>query len=456
MGGYFAVVMIAAGVFFPLFVEKTAPGTDPAALLDTYLLAGLLGLVAVRFFLQPSLHTDVRPYLHLPLDHARLARVVLGLSVVGLINGLALCFLVPVWFSTVLPAAAGLGGALAWSVGVGALVLTTHYLVLRLRILSDRHGARFWGGAALVVGLLALDQTVGPQLVPATSAWFFDTLAQGGWAALVLPLLLLGSVFVVSVRLFLHSLRTESARSSRRWGSGGGRWLERLTHAGPAGALVAVGVKLVLRNNRAFIPAVMGVLAVAYVLMLADDGFGFMLGFAGLISSGGFALFYGQNIFSWSGAHLPGLLTRAPSLRTIVRARLRLLQGSCLVLYLLALPLYVWFLPDFLLAHTTFLFFNAGVICPLILLTALFATKAVDLSAGVFSNQGGNNWVQLPFGLFIFLFAFAVGIPPAPWPLWLAGGLGLLGLLASPLWTQALTRLFAWRRYRMLDSFRSA
>jgi hypothetical protein len=446
---YFGLSAGTAGLFFPIMLKGS--GIDPATLLNKFFLVGFLVLLAIRFFFQRSPRTDLRPYLLLPLSARRLAHSVQLLSVIGVINGLAICFLVPVWFSTIRPVAEGSG--YNWIGGALALMLATHYLVLPLRIFARRYQWRFWLGAGLVAGALAFDQALGPQLVTHASRVLFQALMNGSVTAFTVTLGGLGIIYFGGVHLLLRALRTEFPDQRRRRS---GRWLAKITQADPVDALASVEIKLALRSSHARTQLVLSLLCGFYLFVTPDLNSAFFLGFAGLISTGGFAMFYGQLLFSWDGAHFEGLLTRTPDLHTLLVTKLRVLQGSCMLLYLFWLPFVVGLRPGFLIVHSLFLLFNLGVTCPLVLLASLFNKTAVDLSKGSFSNQGAFNWTQIPFVVLIFGMGTLVMLLPAPWHLMLTAGLGLAGLAASPLWTRALTRLFAQRRYQMLAGFRAS
>jgi hypothetical protein len=458
LGGYVAVAAIALGALFPVMAAELAPQADPVALLNAHLLTGLLGLVVTRFFFQPSPRTDLRPYLPRPLPRHRLAHLVQGLSAVGLFNGLALCFLVPAWLSTVRPAASA--GGFAWLGGALLLVLATHYLVLPLRIGAGWYGRRFWIGAGAAGALLALDQAAGPHVVQGLSERLFGTLLSGRMAGLLVPAALAAGAYAASVRLLLRALRTDPGGASR---GGRLRLLQRplawLVRRGAVEALVAVELRLILRNNRPRTHIAFSVLiGLGWPFFLRGDmaDSAFIAALAGLVSTGAFAMSYGQHLFSWNSAHLAGTLARTRSPRTLIASKLWLMQGFCLVLWLLGLPLVLMTLPGFAPVHAAFLLFNAGITCPLHVATGALATKPLNLSKGMFFNYEGLSWLTFANIAVLFGLAFVLTLPPAPWGLVLTGGAGLVSFAATPLWTRALARLFAKRRHRMLAGFRAS
>lgn len=235
-----------------------------------------------------------------------------------------------------------------------------------------------------------------------------------------MPAALAAGAYAASVRLLLRALRTDPGGASR---GGGLRLLQRplawLVRRGAVGALVAVELKLILRNNR---PCT----HVAFSVLM------------------------------WNSAHLAGMLARTRSPRTLVASRLWLMQGFCLVLWLLGLPLVLIIFPGFAPAHAAFLLFNAGITCPLHVATGALATKPLNLSKGMFFNYEGLSWLTFANIAVLFSLAFVLTLPPAPWGLVLTGGVGLVSFAATPLWTRALARLFAKRRHRMLAGFRAS
>ncbi|WP_263831322.1 DUF5687 family protein [Salinibacter sp.] len=183
---YFGSLFVAVGWFFPEIMAEVAPEQDPLRLLNEFLLYGAVGLVPMRFFLQRSAGSDVRPYLPLPLRRAQVVRILQMLSSLSLLNLLPVVVLASLWGRTVLPATSAMGAAF-WAIGALLLVATTQFLNGLLRAVWDRHAGLVLGAAGLLAVVVAGGSWTGGQLLQSASAGLFGGLAAGR----ILPMTLL-------------------------------------------------------------------------------------------------------------------------------------------------------------------------------------------------------------------------------------------------------------------------
>jgi hypothetical protein len=178
----------------------------------------------------------------------------------------------------------------------------------------------------------------------------------------------------------------------------------------------------------------------------------------GIFASGTFALNYGQLMFSWESTYFDGFLARNIRPEELILAKLMLLQGSCLVFFLLSLPLFMLLSPELLLLHVTFLFYNAGITSVLMLALAVRNQRRVNISkSGSFFNYEG-------FSIMHWVWILPTIAPPAillhllqsiNWTaLLFIGGLGVTSLVLSKRWSQYFTERLLDRKYVMALGFR--
>ncbi|WP_263820233.1 DUF5687 family protein [Salinibacter sp.] len=454
---YFGSLFVAVGWFFPEIVAEVAPGQDPLRLLNEFLLYGAVGLVPMRFFLQRSAGTDVRPYLPLPLRRAQVVRILQVLSSLSLLNLLPVVVLASLWGRTVLPATSAMGAAF-WAIGALLLVATTQFLNGLLRAVWDRHAGLVLGAAGLVAVLVVGSNWMRTGVLRAASAWRFGGLAAGR----ILPLIVLiaGTAALAGaahrmLRRRLYSVlgdadspRTQSTGLLQGIGHGQGRVV----------SLALLDLKLILRNKRPRQMLGAGLLVIGPFLLILLLGekippmneviFGFLL-------SGYLGLTYTQFGYAWHGTHFDGFLARAVAPRLLVQAQFVTFVGLCMAPLMLIVPVIAAVRPQLLASLGSFFLYNAGVTAPLLLVLGTWSRTALKLDQSTFFNyQGTSSYhflmvlpiMGLPIGLVV-----GVGLSST---LLVAAGLGLLGLVTVPLWTRGVGRLLWRQRHAMAMGFR--
>jgi hypothetical protein len=454
---YFGMLFVAAGWYYPQVVGEVAPGQEPLQLLNEFLLYGALGLVPVRFFLQRSAGSDVRPYLHLPLRRAQVVRIMQVLSSLSLLNLLPLVVLASLWGSTVRPATSAMGAA-GWAVGALLLVATTQFLNSLLRAVWDRHAGLVLGGVGGLAVVVVGSHWMGPGVLRAVSTWCFEGLA----AAHIAPLLALGGTAGGTALAAHRALRgrlysvlgdTEPTRAPTGTvlrGHGRG-W-------GEVASLAFLDVKLILRNKRPRQMLAAGLLVLGPFLLIPLVGgkiipmnkviFGFLF-------SGNVGLTYTQFSYAWHGPHFDGLLARAVSPRSMVRAQLVTFVGLCALPLAFLGPLVAGVRPQFLAPLGSLLLYNVGVTAPTLLGLGVWARTAMNLNQSTFFNYQGTSTYHF------FVVLLVMGVPVGmvigiglPTTLFVAAGLGTLGLGTAPLWIRGLGRLLRGQRHAMAAGFR--
>ena len=459
MGLYVSFTLIVLGLYFDLFASRLAPGHLPVALVNAYALPAFFGLFTLRFLFQKTPSLKLRPYLHLPIARSRLVRFFQATSLLSLHNVYPLLFFAPFWGRYVLgtyPSA----GAAAWLAGVVCALVASNFANLLIRSVLTRHETRFLLTMGGFLTLVYLDERFGYHLAQTASTALFDALLHDSTAALLLVLAFPVWLAAASHRMLLQRLRTEERLRPARRNTWRLPWLE---NAGPVGQLLLLEARMMWRNRRPrhylLISLLFSTLYLLFFLANPAVKDGFILGAViGLFASGGFVLNYGQLMFSWESSYFDGLLARNVSPGKLILAKLLLLQGSCLALFLLSLPLFLWFRPDLLGLHAAFLFYNAGVTTVVVMTLALRNRRPVDASksGGFFNYEGFSaaHWLwfvptALPPTLFLFFFRHA---PQSG--LIILGALGLASLLLVRLWVAYFASRFARHKYAMAEGFR--
>jgi len=456
---YVAATLAGVGYFAERFLSYLSLEISALELLHDYLLGLFIALLGVRFFFQRPPRLRMTPYLHLPMARSRLVAYFQVSSLVSLHNVLPLFLLVPFWWTNVWPALPT-DGALVWAAGVLSCLVASHYVTLAFRLLLDRH-LRLAGGLLVLLCLTQIvDQWLGAGWTATASSTMFGALAAGDLLLLGLLLTTTGAFAAVTTIGLHQALR--SARQVQRRASVLARLLR--FRSSVIFNLVLLELKMMIRTKRPKQYVYVSViLAVLYTGLLLSD-YNMIRGpimdsFLGLFASGAFALNYGQLMFAWESRHFDGLLSRDLSPQQLVLAKLMVLQLSCLAMFLVCLPFFLWLAPRLLTLHVAFLFYNVGVTCVLMLTLAVRNEKRVSTSEGHFFNYQG-------FSLWHWLWLLPTVAPPAALligisnspatAITLIASLGLLNMLLAWPWARVLGRYLTQRRYVMAAGFRTA
>ncbi|HMB90198.1 MAG TPA: DUF5687 family protein [Rhodothermales bacterium] len=456
---YFVFVLIGLGYFFGRLFAPTLATGGARVLLNAHMLAILSGTLGMRFFFQRPPRMEIGPYLHLPIRRNQLLRYFQAASLISVHNFYPLLFFVPFCMRYVIPVQ-GWETGIIWLLGIVCCLLITHYLNTVLRVMVERYARVMLALALLLVAAQMVDTSMGTGVTHELSSLVFNRLATGDLVILAeLAVILIATVLISTqaLRLNLHAVRSGGAQRRRAtpFNLSFGR--------SPIPNLILLELMMMWRNKRSkqYVLISVGVSTAYTALLLSDFNalFGNVMAAAvGLFASGVFALNYGQLMFAWESRYFDGLIARDLKPQHMVLAKFMVLQGSCLVLFLVSLPLFIWLARELLMLHVAFLFYNAGVTSILMLLLAVYNRKRVNASEGSFFNYQG-------FSVMHWLWIIPTIIPPAVLMYLLEGtpgtalsliaALGLVSMLLAWPSSKFIARVLTRRKYVMATGFRS-
>jgi hypothetical protein len=456
---YAALVLVTLGLFFDRFSMTLLPDVPPVEIVNQSLVATFITLFFLRFLLQKTPRMKVVPYLHLPIQQHRLVTFFQTASLLSVHNIYPLFFFIPFWMRFVV-AGDSIEGNLMWIGAIILLILSSHFANLLIRGILRRQVGLFYLLMTILIGTAYIDEVAGVGLQQRMSGFMFSDLLSGSATSLVL---FLAWAFFVMVASTFHLARSLSDPE--------GEHGEKLPDAhsfqvpdewGILGHLVRSELLLMWRNRRPRHYLLLSIFFSTFYLVLmlsSGDVFGGVAfpALLGLFASGGFALNYGQLMFCWDAANYQALITRNIAFHTMVRAKLIVLRTSCLLLFLLSLPLFIALRPDLVALHTAFLFYNVGITSALVMELATRNKQRLDVTqgGGFFNFEGISArhmlWI-IPTALPPVLFLQAMHESPDL-------GLTILALigLGSLIFTEPLTRYFARglriRKHTMVEGF---
>lgn len=457
---YAVFILLVLGFYFDRFSAILAPDENAVVLVNRYLIAIFLSLFFVRFLFQQTPRMKLAPYLHLPVRKRTLVTFFQLSSLLSVHNFYPLLFFGPFWFCFVRPEQAALSEGL-WILAIFAMIVGSHFGNLVLRSVLRQRAALFYPLLVLLLTVSALDELMGYGMTATLSEHLFSQILSADFISITF---LIGVPVVLaawSSLLLNRTLREPTSGSSESPVHRGGIRIPRIM--GVTGQLLQLEILLMWRNRR---PRHYLILSLVFstmylVIMMATENVYESVMFDGLIglfASGGFVLNYGQLMFSWDSTHFDGLLARNVTFRQMVRAKLILLQASCLVLFVISLPLFFWLKPELISVHFAFLLYNAGVTSVLVMDLATRNSDRVDIAqSGSFFNYEGfssKHWLWfIPTALPPTLFMIAVR-DHLFWGLVGLATVGFISLLVTDLWTSYFSRALVLRKYKLAQGFR--
>ncbi len=458
---YVGFTLFVLGYHFDRFSAVFFPSTSPVIVVNQYLLAAFLSLFFIRFLFQQTPRMKLSPYLHLPILKRDLVIFFQASSLISIHNVYPMLFFIPFWMRFVQPLHESVASWL-WIISIAGLIGASHFGNLVLRSILRTRAVYFYPLIVLLIAISILDETSGYGMTRTLSEFIFSQILSTNMVSFTLTMGIFVTLGVWSSVLLLRTLRRPITAApdpvvARK---------ERIMPArfGITGQLFYLELLLMWRNRR---PRHYLILSLVFstmylVLMMATKlayGAAVFDGLIGLFASGGFVLNYGQLMFSWDSTHFDGLLVRNVTFKQIVRAKLLLLQASCLILFVVSLPLFFWFKPELVIVHVAFLFYNAGITTVLVMDLATRNSQPVDISqSGSFFNYEGfssKHWLWfIPTAVPPTLFMVAVQDHLFAGLFFLAT-LGFVSLLCTDLWTSYFSRGLLSRKYEIAEGFRN-
>ena len=311
----------------------------------------------------------------------------------------------------------------------------------------------------VVLAFIALDYFGGFSIRHFSSV-LFNRLLTTPLLCIVAIALAIASFYNNRAYLLRNFYLEEMTKSEGQKSSVDYTWLNRF---GEVGDLIALDLKLILRNKR---PRS----AVLYSGILLFYGFFFfktkvlnkgvlanaMLG--GIFTTGYLFINYGQFLFAWQGNYFDGLMASNIQLKTYIKGKLMLLTAFSTVALLLTLPygLLSWkIIPIEIAAY----FFNIGIHSMVCIYFATRNYKAIDISKTSRFTFKGSGPAQYLYVLLIFFIGMVLYMPVSfllgAWAAVIAvGTVGLISFLLRDWWIDILSKEMAIRKHRILEGFR--
>lgn len=460
--GILIFIMILNFFFLGLFMNdlllEIFPGKDPVTVFNGYIFYYLLLDLFLRLMLQAVPGMSIQPYLHLNLPRATLSHYLLLKTLGSVFNYLPFAIIIPFALRN-----AGTPSSfycwMAWIFGIYLFLLFNAYLAVFVkRRALDRPSLEI--GLGVVILTLGLLEYYGVYSITGFSASLFTGLA-GNPLFLILPAMILVVMYGINFFWLRGALTIEQIERNSSREKTSLKGFDFLDKWGTFGMYLQLELKLIYRNKRLkqAIPGSLAMLLLGFIIYGYEEyqGMTFFLIYMGILFIGMFMIYYGQFVLAWESPYFDKILTENIDFPQYIKAKYRIMQGSCLVFYLLLLPYSIYGEMIFYVNSAVFLF-NIGINAPYLIWTGTSNRERLDLDASYFTWQGKKGR-QIGIAFLLILFPLIVYLPVKffvnePAGLMAIAIAGVVGLLYSKTLLKSITKKVLRHKYEMAEGFR--
>ncbi len=446
------------GLFMNDLLLEFYPDKNPVTLFNGFIVYYLMVDLFLRLMLQAVPGMSIQPYLHLNIRRATLSHYLLMKSLGSVFNYLPFAIIIPFALTN----AGNQSPSYYWTIwifGIYLFLLFNAYLaVLFKRRALDKPILEIILG--LVILMLGLLDYYGIYSLTNLSASLFANLLSNP-LFLLLPMTILVLMYGINFQWLRGALSLEQMERSSRRERSSLKGFDFLDKWGEIGIYLQLELKLILRNKRLkqAIPGSLAMLLLGFVIYGYEEyqNMTFFLIYMGIIFIGMFMVYYGQFVLAWESHYFDKILTEKIDLLQYIKAKYRIMQFSCLILYILLLP-YALFDGMILYVNSAVLIFNIGINATYLLWTGTSNRERIDLDASYFTWQGKKGR-QIAIVFMLIIFPLLVYLPVKlilnEYAGIVAVGIaGLIGLLLSQTLLEKIAKKLERIKYEMADGFR--
>lgn len=452
--------MLAAGFVIDKIIENTFPDRGVIEVFNSFILYYFLGDLFMRFYLQDVPAMEIRPYLLLPIKKSYIIHFMLTKSVLTFFNLIPLFLSLPFALKQILPSY-GTMNTVLWLLSIYLIVFCNSFITVYLKKRLSEKPLIPIIFSLLLLGIGGLNY-FNIFSLDSISSSLFNSVSNGPVLPIILLCLLVG-IYLLDFDLLRGSLHLESLEKSKKEKVYSGDQLLFLNKFGTIGELMALEIKLILRNKRPKSLLTMSFFFLFYGLIFYGnethmEGF-IMLIFVGIFVTGSMVLNYGQFSFSWESSYFDFMLTKRINLEEYITAKYYLFAISIMASFIITIP-YAFFGWKIILINLACAVFNIGVNSLSMFYFVGKNPKRIDISKSTVFNYEGVGAAQfvmiIPIIVAPILIYWLVSLIAGSW-----GGIAAIALIGvlSMLFRTSLIKLFVQRflnnKYSVSSSLRA-
>lgn len=461
--GFLMVILLSYIVILGLFLDQilleVIKDKDPEAVASGGLVYYFLVVFVMRFFMQTIPAMQAVPYLHLPVKRSALASYLTLSSMTNFFNWMPILIFLPFTLKWVAEFH-GMPSAIIWFLGILLLDWAFNFKLIWLKRKST---GKPWLGLVLIAVIASFFLLDNYEIfsISSISEWFFmGLLSQPLY--LVLPVAALLFWYCYNIYFIKRIIYVEDLSPKENSDHSFSDSFMKLKELGVVGELVLKEVRLLFRNKRSrtilfLIPMFLLYGLIFYPNEMYNTKSGWLV-FVGLFITGGFLMAYGQYIMAWESSHFDFILSSKTSFYDFFKAKYYLMVIVSVILYFFTIP-YIYFGMEIFYLNIAALIYNIGVNALLLLYTASYNKKRMDLSKGAMMNYQGvgiNNFlIVLPLLIIPMLiyapikaiFGYEIGVITL-------SILGILGMIFHKYFINLAVKHFQEKRYEIAEGYR--
>jgi hypothetical protein len=446
------MMVISIGLMAQNLIERYFGKDDVIGIFTGLLLYYFIVDLAFRFLVQQLPTLSIQPYLTLPVSRHKLMHYPLLKSVFHFFNFLAVILVLPFYAGVIVPEQSWLF-SLGWAITFISFVMLNNFLNFTLKkyFLKKPFNTMFIliaGGSLLFVDI--------NHFLPVTDYFSAAWLAVAKFPLLqVFPLTFTGLAYYSAWVFMLRSSYSEELAGDK-FSTGGFSFFNRF---GETGELLALEIKMILRNKRPRSVLFFSFLFLAYgMIIYKESAANFQLILGGFILTSAFSINYGQFLFSWEGSYFDAFMVNKINHLNYVKSKYILFAFGSVTGFLLTLP---YTIIDTRIAYfnAAMMLYNTGISSIILLFLSTNNRQSIDLSKSQFFNYQGSGATQ--FLMILPLMGIPLLIHLAFWiagkssySIFFIGGAGLAGIVFSNHLLTMVAAKLKGCRYVMAHSFR--
>lgn len=460
--GFIAIYLILTSIFIGSQIENLIhqflPGKDPVNIFNGVILYYFAADFLMRIQMQELPTLAIVPYLHLNIPKRKLVSFLNLRALFSVFNLIPLLLFFPFCIMKI-NSLYGPGVCLAYLLTIISITLFNNYAVLYFKRAAAQNIKATAAGLLLLFGLGVMEYFK-VFSISAVSDAIFRLIIVYPVCCLIFTAITAG-IYLINDRFLKNNLYIEELKAGEKKKLATDYpFLDRF---GAAGTLVALEIKLILRNKRPRSTVAKGLLFLCYGLLmyksrvLDADKFALML-FPAIFMTGNMTLLYGQFMFSWQSSEFDGLMTNKVDVKTFFRAKFIMLTIASAILTILA-SFYGFLSLKILLVQFAVFFYNIGISTVIVLYIANNNKQYIDLSKGSSFNWQGVGATSMLMSLPVFTSPYLIYVPLSLLfnPYWGLAGIavaGITGLITRDFWISVLAEKFNEKKYSIAAGFR--
>jgi len=459
---YFLVIALSLGTGMYFGIKKKFPNQDPWVIVNNFIIFWFFAELVLRYLIQKMPILTIKPLLILPITKEKIIHYGLAKSLLSVFNLILLFILLPYSVVLLIKGYAVLH-VVAWFFGMIMLSYTLNFIVF----LVNKNDTYFYSILAFLLVLVGLEY-FNVFKISAIAGTAFNYLSTHPFAIAVPILVLLGSYFAsfkhLERNLSLDDLQEEVKEAKTSDLS----WLNRFGAVAP---FLKNDLKLIWRNVRPRKTVISGAIFLFYALyfiMMKKNGVKtgmnnpYMMAFAMMFVTGGFAMTFGQLVPSWDSEYYKLLMSQNIKYKTYLDSKWYLMGVAVIISFVLATP-YIYFGWEIYALLIAGAFFNLGINSYLVLFGGSLLRIPVKLNekAKAFGNTQGFKISQLLISLPKMLLPILLfGIPNYFWG-FNAGiitvvGISIIGILLKNFFLTKIENIYQKTKYKTIAAYSEA